>query len=255
LITIVLPLTFLLQHPSLPPRLLKLIDDFERFVLRFFDIIKESAMHIYHSALPWSLTFSLIRELYGRQMMREVMLVNATDAYWNFCIRTIPFDGADPKGMVFSPKGSVLAVFANNGVTIFETATGVATFQIEEHVQSVASSPDDDMLACVYLDETIRVWDVQTSCLIRSFEGHGCRISSVAFSPLGDMIVSGSDDNAVRIWDMSLNCCKCMLEGHLNWVQAVCWFGTEDQVISGSWNCSVRVWDVSMQECLMILYG
>jgi WD40 repeat protein len=255
LITSVLPLTFLLQHLSPPPRLLNLIDDFERFILRFFDIIKESAMHIYHSALPWSPTLSLIRELYGRQMMREVMLVNATDAHWNSCIRTIPFDGADPICVVFSPKGSALAVASYKGVKIFETATGVATFQIEESVWSVSFSPDDDMFVCGHWDGTIRVWDVQTSYLIRSFEGHKSGINSVAFSPLGDMIVSGSDDNTIRIWDMSSNCCKCVLEGHSEWVRAVCWSRTGDRVISGSYDCSVRVWDVSTQECLMILRG
>jgi WD40 repeat protein len=253
LITSVLPLTFLLQHQSPPPRLLKLVDDFERFVLRFFDVIEESVMHIYHSALPWSPTLSLIRELYGRQMMSEVMLMNATDAHWNSCIRTIPFGSTSPIFVVFSPKGSALAVASYYNVKIFETATGVATFQIEERVLCIAFSHDGDMLACGYLDGTIRVWDVQTSSLIRSFEGHGGRISSVEFSPLGDMIVSGSDDSTVRIWDISSNCCKCVLEGHLNRVHTTCWSRTGDRVILGLLDGSVRVWDVSRQECLMIL--
>jgi WD40 repeat protein len=253
LITMVLPLTSSLQHQSPSSRLLKLVDDFERFVLRFFDVIEESAMHIYHSALPWSPTLSLTRKLYERQMMSEVKLVNATDAHWNACIRTIPIDGAGPTGIVFSPKGSALAVSLTDDVKIFETATGVATFQIEEPVWSVAFSPNDDMLVCGRKDGMIRVWDVQTSHLIRSFEGHGGGILSIAFSPLGDMIVSGSSDNTIRIWDISSNCCNCMLEGHSNQVRAICWSGTGDQVISGSYDHSVRVWDVSKQECLMIL--
>jgi WD40 repeat protein len=235
--------------------LLKFVDDLERFVLRFFDVIEESAMHIYHSALPWSPMLSLTRRQYERQMMSEVKLLNGIDTHWNSCIRAIPIDGSTTGNAVFSPKGSAIAVPSGHGVKIFETATGVATFQIEESVWSVALSPDDDMLVCGCGSGIIMVWNLQTSHLIRSFKGHRRRICSVAFSPLGDMIISGSNDNAVRIWDISSGHCKCVLEGHSDPVLAVCWSGTWNRVISGSLDGSVRVWDVSKQECLMILRG
>jgi WD40 repeat protein len=255
LITMILPLTFSLQHQILPSRLLKFVNDFERFVLRFFGVIKESAMHIYHSALPWCPMSSLTRQMYERQMISEVKLVNAIDVHWDACLRTIPLDGEATGRILFSPKGSALAIPSSSGVEIFEATTGVATFQIEDCIRSITFSPDDDMLVCGGWDGIIRVWDVQTSYLVRSFEGHGEEICSVAFSPLGDMIVSGSADETVRIWDISSDCCKCVLEGHEDEVFAVCWSGTGDRVISGSWDCSVRVWDVSRQECLMILRG
>jgi WD40 repeat protein len=235
--------------------LLKLVDDCERFVLKFFDVIKESAMHIYHSALAWCPMSSLTRRLYQSQMTEEVKLVNAIDAQWDACIREIPIDN-DPDAIVFSHKGSALAVISYEGVKIFETATGVTTFEIDgPRIKSIGFSPEDDMLVCGDGDGILRIWDVQTSDLVQSFEEHGSTISSVAFSPCGNMIASGSGGGTVRIWDISSGRCKCMLKGHSKSVQAVCWSGTGNRVISGSFDGSVRVWDVSSQMCLMILHA
>jgi WD40 repeat protein len=248
-------LTFSLQHTSSPSSLLDLIDDCYRFILGFFEVIEESAMHTYHSALPWSPKSSPIRKVYQRHMRTEVKLINAIDAHWDACIRKIPVDNSI-RTIAFSHTGSALAVGSMWGVKIFETATGVATFEVRNRSFSlaVAFSPDDDMLVCGFEDGSISVWDVQTSDLVQLFEGHVSDVRSVAFSSCGTMIVSGSYDKTVRIWNMSSGRSKCVLKGHSDRVVAVCWYGT-DRVISGSWDDSVRVWDVSKQECLMILRG
>jgi WD40 repeat protein len=187
------------------------------------------------------------------QMMEEVKLINGIDAQWDACIRVIPIHKR-PIGIVFSHKGSALGVVSDEGATILETATGVITFEIDEpRVQSIDFSPDDDMLVCGDGDGTLRIWDVQTSDLVQSFQEHGSTISSVAFSPCGNMILSSSTNGTVQIWDVASGRCKWMLEGHSDSMRAVCWSGTGDRVISGSMDGSVRVWDVSSQTCLMIL--
>jgi WD40 repeat protein len=247
-------LNFSLQCTSPPSSLLNLILDCERFVIGFFEVIEESAMHIYNSALPWSPTSSLTRKLYQMQMTAEVNLVNAIDAHWDSCIRTIPIAKSSIR-IKFSHNSSALAVVSDEDVTIFETVMGMATFEVGEPATSIAFSSDDDMLVCGHDNGSVRVWDMQTSKLVQSFEGHGRQIFSIAFSPCGNMIVSGSGDETVRIWDISLGYCKSVLTGHSNRVFAVCWSGTGDRVISGSEDATMRVWDVSRQTCLMILRG
>jgi WD40 repeat protein len=189
--------------------------------------------------------------------MTEVKLVNAIDAHWGSCIREIPIRGSFTAriAMAFSHNGSKLAVVSDKDVKIFETATGASTFEVVESAISIAFSPNDDMLACGFENGPVKVWDVQTRNLVRSFEGHEGRILSVAFSPCGDMIVSGSVDHTVRIWDISLGCCTHKLTDHSNPVSAVCWSGTGDGVISGSEDASVGIWDISGQTCLMIRRG
>jgi WD40 repeat protein len=229
-----------------------LIDDCERFVLGFFDVIEMSAMHIYHSALPWSPTSSPTRKLYQRQMKTEVKLVNATDAQWDACIRTIPVPNS-LIAIMLSQNGSALAVVSEKDVKIFETATGVATFKVDECALSVAFSLDGDMLVCGCGNSSVRVWDVQTSNLVQLFEGHVDKVFSVAFSPSGTMIASGSRDRMVRIWDMSSRRCASILAGHLGSVWAVCWSGTGDRVVSGSGDNSIRIWNISTRTCLRVL--
>jgi WD40 repeat protein len=251
-------LSFPLQCTTLPPGLLNLIDDCKRFLLGFFDIIEKSAMHIYHSALPWSPMLSPTRRLYQRLVTTEVKLLNAIDANWDACIRAIPI----PDHLIaiaFSHNGSALAVVSEEYVKIFETATGVVTFEVDQSIRaySVAFSRDDDMLVCGLEDGTVRVWDVQTSDLVKSFKEGVFKVFSVAFSPRSNMVVSGNGDKTVRIWDMSSGRCEYVLKGHSDAVLAVCWSGTEDSdpVISGSRDASVRIWNVSRRTCLGILRG
>jgi WD40 repeat protein len=186
--------------------------------------------------------------------MTEVRLVNGVDAHWDPCIRTIPTHYI-ATAVTFSHNGSAIAVVSQEHVKIFETATGVATFEVEESAVAVAFSPEDDMLVCGCENGSVRIWDAHTSNLVQSFVGHGDRIFSVVLSPCGNMIASGSGDNTVRIWDISLARCICVLEGHSESVRTVCWSGTGDQVLSGSEDSSVRVWDISRHACLIILRG
>jgi WD40 repeat protein len=232
---------------------LKLIDDCERFVLQSFDIIEKAATHIYHSALPWSPTSSLTRNLYQEHITHEVKLLNAIDGNWDPCIRTIPIRPA-LAAIAFSPKGALVAVVSSYHVTIFEAVTGIATFQVHEpNANSVTFSPDDNMLACGHKDGSVKLWDVQTRNLVRTCERHTDSVRAVAFSSCGSMIASGSDDNTIKIWSTSTGHCKCVLEGHSDSVRAVCWSGTGDRVVSGSKDATVRIWDISRRRCLMIL--
>ena len=68
-------------------------------------------------------------------------------------------------------------------------------------VQSVAFSPDGQLLASDSDDKIIQLWDPATGTLQQTLKGHTDCIRSVAFSPNGQLLASGSDDNTVRLWD------------------------------------------------------
>ncbi len=66
-------------------------------------------------------------------------------------------------------------------------------------VQSVAFSPDGQMLASGSWDSTIRLWNPNTAQQKNLLIGH-TNIVSVAFSPDGQTLVSGSWDRSIRLW-------------------------------------------------------
>ena len=233
------------------------IDDCERFVLRSFDGVKQSAMHIYHSALPWTPTSSPTRQLYERELMAEIKLVNAVGPTWDACIRIIPVAvGEHIEAVVFSPSGALIAAHGGTCVKVFDAMTGVnrATFDKHTPIFSFAFSSEDSFLVSGLCTGTINVWDVQTGTMFRTFQQN--RLSSacpVTFSSCGTMIASGHLDGIVRIWNILSGDCDYVFQSYLGTVTHVCWLATRNQVVSGSNDGTVHIWDVRKPTCSKIL--
>jgi hypothetical protein len=69
-----------------------MINDSQRFVLRFFEVMECSALHIYESALPLSPSSSFVRGLYLDQMSTDLK-ISIIDDSWDACIRAIKSHG------------------------------------------------------------------------------------------------------------------------------------------------------------------
>src|SRR2546430_3405164 len=66
-------------------------------------------------------------------------------------------------------------------------------------VNSVAFNPDGRMILSASDDHTLKLWDVATGRLIRTFKGHADEVTRAVFSPDGRLMpaVSGRD---CRVW-------------------------------------------------------
>ena len=73
---------------------------------------------------------------------------------------------------------------------------------------SVAFSPDNQKILSGSGDKTLRLWDVSSGKLLKSFLGHTKWVYSVAFSPDGLQIVSGSEDQSAKLWDDESGLCS-----------------------------------------------
>jgi WD40 repeat protein len=64
-------------------------------------------------------------------------------------------------------------------------------------------SPDGKLIATGGADRLIRLWEVETGNLIKTFREHKMSITALKFSPDGRYIASSSLDRTIRLWRVS----------------------------------------------------
>ena len=133
--------------------------DFFQFVTRFFEVIKASGPHIYHSALELSPKSSIIKKHYHHQLFQDPKprVVYGASNSWN----QPPIMKRDSAPCTWSPCGQFFAVQTPNFVEVWDALTieKCSDLQIPElpwtplswmcpcSPDMLAYSPDDHSLA------------------------------------------------------------------------------------------------------------
>ncbi len=111
-------------------------------------------------------------------------------------------------------------------------------------VTSVAISPVTPLLASGSLDDTIRIWNLQTGQVLRVLQGHGKSVNAVALSPDGQHLVSCSDDDTVKVWKFDTGQVRLTLAEHLRDVNDVAFSPDGKTLASGSEDRTIMLWDL-----------
>jgi WD40 repeat protein/transcriptional regulator with XRE-family HTH domain len=122
------------------------------------------------------------------------------------------------------------------------------------HVMSIDISPDDQMVAVGDLSGRIYLWNIATTQLITTFEGHIGWVWSMAFSPDSKTLVSSGNDASIRLWDVQSGQCLQVLTEHTSCVWSVSFSPDGQRIASGSDDRTVRVWDLQ-GHCLQVMVG
>ncbi|MEH2123766.1 NB-ARC domain-containing protein [Nostoc sp.] len=119
---------------------------------------------------------------------------------------------------------------------------------------SIDLSPDGQRIAVGDSSGNIHLWNITTTQLLATFEGHMGWVWSVAFSPDGNTLASSSSDTSVRLWDVQSGRCLQVLTEHTSCVWSVSFSPDGQQIASGSEDRTVRLWNLQGQ-CLHVLQG
>lgn len=111
------------------------------------------------------------------------------------------------RDLFYAPDGERVAV-ALLGSPVFwlvEAESGELLRTYDGHVyrvNSLAFSPDGELIASASRDRKLAIWAIDSSQPIASFVEHSDALNSVVFSPDGSWIATAASDDTVRLWGL-----------------------------------------------------
>lgn len=188
------------------------------------------------------------------------------------------------KWTAMSPDGSQLVSFGNSApIVLWNAQTGEKLRIFDGHsetVTAVAFSPDGKNIVSAGADiqelegtrltdqYTLKLWDVATGKLLRTYSGHADHILSVAFSPDGKQLLSGGRDGNLRLWDVAtgnglktLDQVERAYHNHYlppdtenRYIRAV-GFSPDGKKVMSAFGRTVRLWDAQSGNLLRTFVG
>ena len=141
--------------------------------------------HIYHSALPFSPSPSWLHKYYATELSQEVRVVRGLPGDWGTCSRTASFDD-DTILSLAHWKDTIAVGLGSCNIITLNAITGSQIAILSGHtgwVRSLAFSLDGVLLLSGSGDETVKLWDVQTGGVVKTFHGHTGEVLCVSISP------------------------------------------------------------------------
>ncbi|KAF2820701.1 WD40 repeat-like protein [Ophiobolus disseminans] len=239
--------------------LVQLVQDARQFIMYHKGAIEGYPLQTYASALLFSPTRSLIRQLFQHEELEAISIRPALSDGWSACLQTLEGHSSMVNSVAFSHDSMRLASASyDRTVKIWDASSGTCLQTLEGHsdaVRSVAFSHDSTRLASASDDRTVKIWDASSGACLQTLKGHSSYVSSVAFLHDSTRLASASWDRTVKIWDASSGTCLQTLKGYSSCVSSVAFSHNSTRLALASDNRTVKIWDTSSGACLQTLKG
>lgn len=223
-----------------------------RFARSYSTVITQAPLQAYSSALIFSPTSSLTRQLFTSTEPEWILQKPRVEQHWNSCLTTIT--GLDKVWSVaFSPDGHRIVAGSLNGtIGFWDAETGGRILAVQGHAYQVWSVTFDDEGRTVISksnDKTIKTWEAETGVCISACKGSKSpteistsspdkRRHATCFSIDGTRIMNG-----IGVTESGSSTEVLVLRGHSNSILSVAFSPDSAYIASGSQDMTIRIWD------------
>jgi WD40 repeat protein len=123
-----------------------------------------------------------------------------------------------------------------------------------ENVRVVAVSPDGQTFATASDRGAVRLWDLETGRMLRTFAERFAATPRVAFSPDGTLRAA-NDGPVVHAWDPATGELRQTFAGHVDVVQSLAFSPDGRTLAAGGRDRRIKLWDVATARELGTLVG
>lgn len=129
------------------------------------------------------------------------------------------------------------------------------TLEMSDDVLSVRISPGDRYLAISLLDNTVKVFFLDSMKFYLSLYGHKLPVLSIDMSFDSKVIITSSADKNIKIWGLDFGDCHKSLFAHQDSIMSVKFLPESHNFFSCSKDGLVKYWDGDKFECIQKLAG
>ena len=144
-----------------------------------------------------------------------------------------------------TPAFLVLSVVLNAADATGQKIEIVPSISHSREIESVAVSRDGQRALTGSYDATIKLWDIASGQLLKSYGGHSSPVSSVALSPDGGFFVSGDQDGSIKLWAVQERAPRLTCPAHDLGVSTVAFLPDGHSVLSGGNDNKLKLWDLN----------
>ncbi|SCV00086.1 LAME_0G07426g1_1 [Lachancea meyersii CBS 8951] len=199
--------------------------------LQLFDLASSTLLStdVGHTDAIWSLDITSD----GKRLVTGS--ADKTVRFWDFQIEQEPVPDSVNK---FVPK---LKLFHDT------------TLELNDEVLAVKISPDDKFLAVSLLDNTVKVFFLDSKKFFLSLYGHKLPVLSIDISFDSKLLITSSADKNIKIWGLDFGDCHKSLFAHNDSIMKVAFVPESHNFFSCSKDTLVKYWDGDKFECIQKL--
>ena len=136
----------------------------------------------------------------------------------------------------------------------------VRTLKVTDDILNIRFSPDSRLIALALLDNTVKVFFVDSLKLFLNLYGHKLPVLNMDISYDSKMIVTCSADKNVRLWGLDFGDCHKAFFAHQDSIMQVAFVphnqdGNGHHFFSASKDCAIKYWDGDKFEQIQKLEG